>query len=88
MICCVGSAHPRSYFYVMLLASQLQFTHTDGEEALIYSYKIAHIWIDPTPDVTSLLTHGGVDTNVECIVQCATETYNYAVYSDDALQCG
>ena len=88
MMCCVGSAHPRSYFYVMLLASQLHFTHTDGDEALIYSYKIAHIWIDATPDVTSLLTHDDVATNVECIAQCDTDTYTYAVYSDDTLQCG
>ena len=87
-MCCVGSAHLRCYFYVMLLASQLQFIRTNGDEALIYSYRIAHIWIAATPDVTSLLTHGGIHTNVKCIVQCATDTYNYAVYSDDALQCG
>ena len=87
-MCCVGSAHLRCYFYLILLASQLQFVHTDVEEVLIYSYEIAHIWIDATPDVSSLLTHGGVDTNVECIVQCATDMYNYAVYSENALQCG
>ena len=74
---CVGSTFHSCYCFIILLASQLQFMYTDVDETLIYSYKIAHIWIGPTPDVTSLLTHGGVDTNVECIVQCATETYNY-----------
>ena len=72
----------------MLVVSQLQFIHTAEDEPLIYSYKIAHIWIDATPDVTSLLTHDGVATNVQCIVQCDTDTYTYAVYSDDTLQCG